>query len=156
MSRKKKAIPERLLPIVMDGAKCKTQFLDVTIRNVFFGSRKIYSVACNPEIDVVEVACTRLFRVDDQFNEDNEVILADDDFFYFSYEIEIRPSEGTLYSQLLTAAFYGEEMPASEFNISMLEDKWVRLVIEDGRFLSEIRPLADTSAIDKSEVHHEC
>ena len=105
----------------------------------------------NVPVDVLAVTFTRLFRVDDQFDESDHVVLSDDVLFTFCYEIEIKPSDGNLYSQLLTAAFHGKEMPVSEFSLNMLDSKWVRLVIEDERYLSEIRPLTDTSAIDKDQ-----
>ena len=149
MSKKTKAIPENLLPAITVGTEHKLQFLDAAVRKISFLHKARGIAADNPAIDVLAVGFTRLFRVDDQIDESGDVVLSDDDFFYFDYEIEIKPSEGSLYSQLLTAAFHGKEMPVSEFSPSMLIKSWVTLVIEDRRFLIAVRPLADTSAIDK-------
>ena len=149
MSKKReRAIPKKLLPAITGGTDCKVQFLDVRITGAAITSLRCF-MGNNPGVDVLAVQFTRLFRVDDQLNEYDEVVLSDDDFFYFSYEFEVKPSEGNLYSQLLMAAFHGKEMPVSDFNPDMLVSNWVRLVIEDGRFLADVHPLTDTSAIDK-------
>lgn len=146
-----KTTPERLLPVITRGVERKLQFLDVTIRSTYITIQRNSGICCNSAADMLVICFTRLFRTDDHFNEHGDVVLSDDDFFYFDYEIEINPSEGSLYSQLLVAAFHGKDIPDNEFSPSMLVSNWVRLVIVDGRFLGKIQSLIDTSVIAKDQ-----
>lgn len=144
MNKKKKAIPEKLLPTITGETESTIKYFDALIDCVDITNR---SYSYN-NVETVSVQFVRLFRDDDVFNEDDEVVLADEDFFYFNYEIEANPSVGSLYSQLLTAVFHDKEMPTEDFSPKMLRtsvDKMlvVRLVIENGMFLKEIQPFTD-------------
>ena len=142
----KKAYAEPLLPPLTGNCEPTVEYFDVLI-----SAAHMYSYAYEGDevlsLSFEPIRRETVFDAGENLSEEDfvdnyvDTIRADEVYEYQWFKIEPDTADNSLYSQLISAAFCSEGMPADYFSPKLLSGKAVRICLRNGRFLIEVQPI---------------
>lgn len=146
---RKKIYTEPLLPTLANGGEHKIQYKDMLILELHSYTR---NQPWNPVCDIPMLSITFQWIYDeDKVSAEGDEYICEDGDVYREFQIEVNTVENSLYSQILTSTFYGNDMPSSDFSSEELKNKLVRLAIVNNCFLIEVRPIRDLMKLTEGQ-----